>query len=102
MAGGYPLLSVGFNCVGVSVGLEPRLKALAATITCCTSVHPSAGIPDDQGSYHDTPEDMMLSLDSLLEEGLLNFAGGCCGTTPEFIAMLEKVAAKATPRQISR
>ncbi len=32
--------------------------------------------------------------------GLLNFAGGCCGNTPEHIAEIAKAVAKYAPREV--
>ena len=32
------------------------------------------------------------------EDGLLNLVGGCCGTTPEYIAAIAEAVAGQTPR----
>jgi 5-methyltetrahydrofolate--homocysteine methyltransferase len=37
---------------------------------------------------------------AMIEAGLVNIVGGCCGTTPEHIRLLQEVAAGAAPRSI--
>ncbi len=36
--------------------------------------------------YDETPESMAPKIKEFIDEGLVNIIGGCCGTTPEFIA----------------
>ena len=64
------------------------------------SVHPNAGLPNQFGSYDETPEMMAKWIESFAEEGLVNIVGGCCGTTPEFIKEFSKTCEGKLPRKI--
>ena len=39
-------------------------------------------------------------IEDFLKENLINIIGGCCGTTPDHIQAIAKVAAKYEPREI--
>merc|ERR1719387_777736 len=43
------------------------------------------------GGYDDTPESFSNSVKLFLDTGLVNALGGCCGTTPEHIAAVDKM-----------
>ncbi|GAB6393047.1 MAG: methionine synthase [Treponematales bacterium] len=90
--------SLGLNC---SLGAElmaPHLRELAALAPVFVSCHPNAGLPNREGGYDETPEMMANTMETFMAEGLLNIAGGCCGTTPAHIAALAERAAKHKPR----
>jgi len=56
----------------------------------------NAGLPelvDGMAVYRQTPEQFATKIVELIQAGA-NFVGGCCGTTPEFIAAVRKVLAK--------
>ncbi|MFN3414614.1 MAG: dihydropteroate synthase, partial [Thermoanaerobaculum sp.] len=71
---------------------------LAALSPFPVAVVPNAGIPDSQGCYLETPEEMAAVLSRFAEQGWLNVVGGCCGTTPEHIAALRKAMEPFSPR----
>ena len=48
--------------------------------------YPNAGLPNSMGLYDETAETMAPQIGELIDEGLVNVVGGCCGTTDEFIA----------------
>ena len=57
-------------------------------------IKPNAGLPVLEGDaivYHTTPSEFASYLPALLDAGA-SFIGGCCGTTPEFIAQLKNEA----------
>ena len=88
---------VGLNCALGATELRPWLQELSRVAECPVSVHPNAGLPNELGGYDDTPEDMAAVLGEFADEGLLNMAGGCCGTRPEHIkAISNKLDGKAT------
>jgi 5-methyltetrahydrofolate--homocysteine methyltransferase len=62
------------------------------------SAHPNAGLPNEFGEYDETPEIMAPQIEDFLKENLINIIGGCCGTTPDHIRAIAKVAAKYKPR----
>ena len=62
------------------------------------SCYPNAGLPNAFGEYDELPEDTAGMVKTFAEEGWLNFAGGCCGTTPEHIRMIAEAVADRDPR----
>jgi len=91
-------LSVGLNCALGAGALRPHIRELAGTVACATSLHPNAGLPDAFGRYNDTPDDMARVIGEYAREGLLNMAGGCCGTTPDHIRAIAAAVAGVAPR----
>jgi len=83
-------LWVGINCSTGPRAMTEHVRALAALSPFPVAVVPNAGIPDSQGRYGETPEEMAAVLSRFAQEGWLNLVGGCCGTTPEHIAALRK------------
>ena len=94
------LLSVGLNCALGAAQLRPYLKVLADKADFFVSAHPNAGLPNEFGQYDETPEMMADQITTFLEEGLVNIIGGCCGTTPEHIAAIAKLAQGYSPRHL--
>jgi 5-methyltetrahydrofolate--homocysteine methyltransferase len=93
-----PPFAAGLNCSFGADKMLPHIRRLAASVPCLVSVYPNAGLPDGGGHYSDTPEMMAASLEALFKEGLVNIAGGCCGSTPAHIAAIVETAAKYPPR----
>ena len=81
----YPLLSFGLNCSLGASGLTPLIRDVASFAGCAVSCYPNAGLPNELGGYDETPQQMASDMKIMAEEGLLNIAGGCCGTTPDHI-----------------
>ena len=93
------LLSVGLNCSFGAQDMKPFLKELNRVAPCYISAYPNAGLPNSLGQYDETPESMARQVKEFIDEGLVNILGGCCGTTPEHIAAIAKIAAGAQPAQ---
>ena len=93
-------LIVGLNCALGSQALRPHIEALANVATTYVSVHPNAGLPNEFGGYDETPEEMADIVGDFMDRGMVNLAGGCCGTTPEHIRALAERAGNAAPRQV--
>ena len=98
--GHLPLLSVGFNCALGASQLTPYLEVVSNNAECAISAYPNAGLPNAFGEYDETPEEMAAQIKIYLEKGLINIIGGCCGTTPEHIAAIAKVASQYKPRPL--
>ena len=92
------LFSVGFNCALGAEELRPHIAEMAAKSPFLVSAHPNAGLPDVEGKYTQTPEQMAAVIRSLADAGQLNIAGGCCGTTPAHIAAIAKSLDGVKPR----
>jgi len=95
-----PLFAVGLNCALGADQLAPHIEALARLSPFRISAYPNAGLPNEMGAYDQTPDAMAAALTPYLERGWLNLLGGCCGTTPEHIAALARLAATYRPRPL--
>lgn len=98
-------LSIGLNCgSGVEYMTDP-LQRLSASAACFVSCHPSAGLPDAQGKYKETPQTHAQHMQSWLERKMVNILGGCCGTTPAHTAalraMIDTCAQTFPPRAVA-
>ena len=81
----YPIFSVGLNCSFGADQMKPYLRQLARRAPYYISAYPNAGLPNSMGLYDETPDSMAPKIGELIDEGLVNIVGGCCGTTEEFI-----------------
>ena len=79
----YPLTAFGVNCSLGADELLPLVKDVAAFSDVPVICYPNAGLPNELGGYDQTPAEMAEQMAKM--DGLLNIAGGCCGTTPEHI-----------------
>lgn len=89
---GYPIFSVGLNCSFGAAQMKPYLRELARKAPYYISAYPNAGFPNAMGGYDETAESMSPRVEELIDEGLVNIVGGCCGTTDKFIASFAKIA----------
>ena len=96
-----PLLSIGLNCALGAKELRPYLKVLAQEAPFYVSAYPNAGLPNEFGAYDQGANEMADQVREFLKEGMLNILGGCCGTTPDHIRALAKMAAEFTPRKLA-
>lgn len=94
------LLSVGLNCALGASMMRPYLQVLDKKSPFGVSAHPNAGLPNEFGEYDETAELMGAQIKDYLDESLVNIIGGCCGTTPEHIAEIARMAAEYSPRKI--
>lgn len=82
----YPIFSVGLNCSFGATQMKPFLRELAQHAPYYISAYPNAGLPNSMGLYDETAESMAPKVGELVDEGLVNIIGGCCGTDETFIA----------------
>ena len=93
----YPIFSIGLNCSFGARQMKPFLKELARRAPYYISCYPNAGLPNSMGLYDETAETMAPQIGELIDEGLVNIIGGCCGTTDEFIAKYVPLAEGTAP-----
>ncbi|MCX6222046.1 MAG: methionine synthase [Bacteroidia bacterium] len=93
------LLTIGLNCSFGAKDIRPYLEELSRKAPFLISVHPNAGLPNQFGEYDETPEMMGLQVAEFTNNLTVNIIGGCCGTTPEHIRELAKLAATAKPHR---
>ena len=82
----YPIFSVGLNCSFGATQMKPFLRDLSRIAPYYISAYPNAGLPNSMGLYDETAETMAPKMGELVDEGLVNIIGGCCGTDETFIA----------------
>ena len=97
--GSYPIFSIGLNCSFGARQMKPFIAELARKAPWYISAHPNAGLPNSMGLYDETAESMAPQIAELIDEGLVNIVGGCCGTTDEFIARYADLVKGKTPRE---
>lgn len=93
-------LIVGSNCGRRFKEIRPFLEELSNAADCYFSAHLNAGLPNAFSEYDETPEDMHDDFAEFAARGLLNLAGGCCGTTPAHIEAIANAVSKQQPRVI--
>ena len=93
----YPIFSVGLNCSFGATQMKPFLKELAHRAPYYISAYPNAGLPNSMGLYDETAETMAPKMGELVDEGLVNIIGGCCGTDETFIAAYASLAKDKKP-----
>ena len=81
----YPIFSVGLNCSFGATQMKPFLRELAQRAPYYISAYPNAGLPNSMGLYDETAETMAPKMGELVDEGIVNIIGGCCGTDETFI-----------------
>jgi 5-methyltetrahydrofolate--homocysteine methyltransferase len=89
-------ITIGLNCALGAALMRPYIAELAKICDTYVCVYPNAGLPNPMSDtgFDETPADTSALLEEFARAGLVNMAGGCCGTTPEHIqAIAEKVRA---------
>jgi len=95
----YPIFSVGLNCSFGGTQMLPFLRQLARKAPYYISAYPNAGLPNAMGLYDETSETMAPKIGQMIDEGLVNIVGGCCGTDDTFIAAYGPLVEGKTPPQ---
>jgi len=95
-----PLLSVGLNCALGADQLKVYIKELSRIADVHISAYPNAGLPNAFGGYDESAEEFAGLVEGYLSDGLVTVVGGCCGTTPQHIGELARLADKYKPRAL--
>jgi 5-methyltetrahydrofolate--homocysteine methyltransferase len=103
IAHAQPLI-VGLNCSLGPDEMEPFVEELARNSPYYMSAYPNAGLPDPLSptGFPETAETFAPKVAKWAENGWLNMVGGCCGTTPDHIRALAKLAHECSPRVLER
>lgn len=94
---------LGADAVGINCSLGPK-EILPFAQRLCRSVpadvpvfvKPNAGLPNPDGSYNLDPNEFAAEMKEYAAIGV-SMVGGCCGTTPAFIAKLHETFSPLTP-----
>lgn len=92
--------AVGLNCATGPEFMTDHLRTLASLANTAVSCYPNAGLPDEEGRYHETPDMLAKKIQRFAEKGWINIVGGCCGTTPEHIRAIAEAVRDIPPRPI--
>jgi 5-methyltetrahydrofolate--homocysteine methyltransferase len=94
-------LTFGLNCALGAALMRPYVAELAKLCDCYVSCYPNAGLPNPMSDtgFDETPDVTSALLKEFAEAGLVNIAGGCCGTTPEHIAAIAQSLKTVKPRR---
>ena len=95
----YPIFSIGLNCSFGAKQMLPFLRQMARKAPCYISAYPNAGLPNAMGLYDETAESMAPQMGQMVDEGLVNIIGGCCGTDEHFIAKYPALVEGKKPRK---
>ncbi len=96
--------AVGVNCSLGPKALEPVVCEYLKYASVPVILKPNAGLPEVVGGktvYDVLANDFALSCTSLIEKGV-RIAGGCCGTTPEYIKALVSASEGMAPKPIEK
>jgi 5-methyltetrahydrofolate--homocysteine methyltransferase len=96
------LLYLGLNCGTGPALMADHLRTLSALARTRIACAPNAGLPDEEGHYHESPAVFRELFSRFLAEGWLNLVGGCCGTTEAHVAALAELVRGHRPRPIPR
>ena len=94
---------LGADAVGINCSLGPK-EILPFAQRLCRSVpagvpvfvKPNAGLPNPDGSYNLNAAEFAAEMKAYASIGV-SMVGGCCGTTPDFIAKLQQTFAPLVP-----
>ena len=92
-------VSIGLNCATGPEFMTDHIRSLSELSTSYISCYPNAGLPDEEGHYHESPESLSIKLKGFAEKGWLNIVGGCCGTTPDHIKAIYDAVKDFEPRK---
>lgn len=87
------ITAIGFNCTNGVKPVESALKKLAEVCVKPSIAYPSAGNPIVPMSR------FVKDMEMVCRSGMVNIVGGCCGTTPAYIAGVAKAATRWRPRK---
>ena len=86
------LLWIGFNCATGPEFMTDHVRTLAGLSRFPVACVPNAGLPDENGTYNETPDMLSATVSRFIESGWVNIVGGCCGTVPEHVRLLVESA----------
>jgi 5-methyltetrahydrofolate--homocysteine methyltransferase len=93
-------ISIGLNCATGPEFMTDHIRTLSDLAETAVSCYPNAGLPDEEGNYHESPQSLAQKIKEFAEKGWLNIVGGCCGTTPEHIRAIAEAVKNISPRPI--
>ncbi len=93
------LLAIGLNCATGPEFMTDHIRSIHDLSTTRVSCYPNAGLPDEEGTYLETPTTLAAQLERFVDHGWLNIIGGCCGTRPDHIRAMAQMVEGKKPRE---
>ncbi len=93
-------VTIGLNCSFGAAQLRPHVRALSQIADALIMVYPNAGLPNELGEYDELPATTAALVGEWAQAGQVNILGGCCGSTPEHIAVMKRAVEGLPPRQL--
>ena len=92
--------AIGINCSLGPAEILPFAQRLCRTVPAGIPVFvkPNAGLPNPDGSYNLDADEFAREMQAYAAIGV-SMVGGCCGTTPAYIAKLKEVFSPLVPAQ---
>ncbi len=91
-------IAVGLNCATGPEFMQDHIRSLSNLASTSVICYPNAGLPDEEGHYHESPDSLAKKLTGFAQEGWLNIVGGCCGTTPDHIKAISETISELESR----
>ena len=88
---------IGVNCSLGPDKILPIMKRIASHTAKPLFIKANAGLPDENMNYSVGAREFAAMYNEYLEIGV-NILGGCCGTTPGYIAEIKKIAKGKKPK----
>lgn len=93
-------IAVGLNCATGPEFMTDHVRTLSELANVGISCYPNAGLPDEEGHYHESPTSLANKVKQFAEKGWINVIGGCCGTTPSHVKAMVEAVTDLKPREI--
>ncbi len=96
--------AIGINCSLGPKALSKVAEEYLEKSSLPVILKPNAGLPrveDGKTVYDVLPDEFSEDVESLMEKGV-RVAGGCCGTTPEYIKALTDKTSSLSPTEITK
>ena len=95
-------LTIGLNCaLGASL-MRPYAEEISRIADTFVCIYPNAGLPNPMSDtgFDEKPADTSALVKEFAQSGLVNIAGGCCGTTPDHIRAIAQAIKDVAPRKV--
>jgi len=95
-------MTIGLNCALGAALMRPYVEELSRICDAHICIYPNAGLPNPMSDtgFDETPDITSSLLKEFAEAGLVNIAGGCCGTTPDHIRAIASAVKPLPARKL--
>ncbi len=95
-------MTIGLNCALGAALMRPYVEELSRICDAHICIYPNAGLPNPMSDtgFDETPDITSSLLKEFAEAGLVNIAGGCCGTTPDHIRAIANAVKPLPARKL--